>query len=964
MAILPWRGRPDAGRRRRRPSRAYRPALGMERVEERTLLSVSLVSANGAGTASGDGGSILDASSLEGGAQPGRSQVSADGRFVVFASNATDLDPNAKVGGLATNVYVRDLQTGRTSLVSVTPGGQDGDGPSSHPIISPDGRYVAFLSQADDLTANGKGGAGSNPGGVSTPTAAGVGSLYLRDLATGTTTLVESTPQGGHGNGLSTGDYLFSPDGHWLAFTSTDTDLTNNPVAPPTGSGSTGGSAATPVGGTNLFVRNMQTQTNAPVSVTPDGRITSGAVYSGLVFSPDGKMLAFLSTATDLTANATPPPTPNPVPGYPAIPYSGTNAFVRDLEANTTTLASVTAGGALAQNVGPVLAFSPDGQSLAFTSTDTDLTANPLTPPPTIPSSGGMSPVAYYSTNVFVRDLKAGATTLASVTPDGKLSLGQSGNPVFSPDGKRLAFTSTATDLTANPVDPTGLSVPAGTQVPASALLQPPYFSGLNVFVRDLAGQTTTLASVTTAGKLPASQSGAPAFSPDGKMLAFTSNATSLTANPVNPLNGAVLSSGSSGGTVGPTPMTSVPLVSNNVFLRDLQSNTTELVSVTADGTLGQGQSPAFSPDGHSIAFVSSETDLTRDPVAQAPASTTPASPTISPYGGIPSPTPTTPPPNGPNVYVRDLPTRTTTLVSISPDGKTGDGPSDAPVFSPDGQSIFFQSLADNLAPGDTNQADDIFDATRQVGFAAGAVTASPSGGQAVVTVRRTGLVGGPATVAYAVVDGTAHAGQDYLPVSGTLTFAPGESVKTFSVPILPTGSSTPRAAALVLADPQGASLGAQQALLMITNAPASPPAQGSPTSPVLAAGAGPAVASAVIPGGRQSNQVVITFSAPLDPARAGVASYYTVSLKGRTIRTRRGTRTAPDRPLAVARASYNPTTNAVTLTLRNRLQVGQSVQLAIRSGPVGLTDTAGHPLNSPGAGQPGIDYSGVVTRS
>src|SRR6266508_4135300 len=98
----------------------------------------SLVSVNSTGTASGN-----DASD--------GAVIGADGRYVLFASVATDLVPNAE-GYL--NLFVRDLQTGTTIPVEVNRNGANGaNGPSGSAYLSATGRYVAFQSAATDLVS-------------------------------------------------------------------------------------------------------------------------------------------------------------------------------------------------------------------------------------------------------------------------------------------------------------------------------------------------------------------------------------------------------------------------------------------------------------------------------------------------------------------------------------------------------------------------------------------------------------------------------------------------------------------------------------------------------------------------------------------------------------------------------------------------------------------------------------------
>jgi Tol biopolymer transport system component len=111
--------------------------------------TTTLVSVNRAGTGSGNGFSTSPV-------------LSATGRFVAFVSTASDLVANDTNG--APDVFVRDLKTGTTTLVSVNRAGTDsGNGASFGsyaPLLSADGRVVAFQSAASDLVANDTNGAG------------------------------------------------------------------------------------------------------------------------------------------------------------------------------------------------------------------------------------------------------------------------------------------------------------------------------------------------------------------------------------------------------------------------------------------------------------------------------------------------------------------------------------------------------------------------------------------------------------------------------------------------------------------------------------------------------------------------------------------------------------------------------------------------------------------------------------
>jgi hypothetical protein len=156
-----------AGRGPRR-SRALRPTLGMERCEERTLLSIALVSVNPTGTAAPNANSDFVATTVDSPdpydnspSQSNPGSLSADGTKLVFVSDVNNLAGNPDGSNQGTAVFVRDSTTGQTSLVSATPDGQPANGDSFDPAISPNGRYVAFVSLATNLTAV----AGQTPSG-------------------------------------------------------------------------------------------------------------------------------------------------------------------------------------------------------------------------------------------------------------------------------------------------------------------------------------------------------------------------------------------------------------------------------------------------------------------------------------------------------------------------------------------------------------------------------------------------------------------------------------------------------------------------------------------------------------------------------------------------------------------------------------------------------------------------------
>ncbi|MEM8680531.1 MAG: hypothetical protein AAGF97_14385, partial [Planctomycetota bacterium] len=256
----------------------------------------------------------------------GKQSVSADGRYVVFVSDASDLVPG-DTNGVA-DVFRLDRQTGEIVLVSVN---SDNTGPgnrtSRDPVISADGSVVAFESDASDLVANDTNGFGRD--------------VFVRTLSgTPTTTLVSVTSGNtGSGNGSSY-DPDISADGSVVAFESRASDLVPNDSN----------------GQTDVFVRTITgTPTTTLVSIN-SGNTGSGNSFSrNPVISADGSVVAFESRASDLVANDA---------------NGREDVFARTITGTpTTTLVSVNSGNTGSGNSfsrNPVI--SADGSVVAFES--------------------------------------------------------------------------------------------------------------------------------------------------------------------------------------------------------------------------------------------------------------------------------------------------------------------------------------------------------------------------------------------------------------------------------------------------------------------------------------------------------------------------------------------------------------------------------------------------------------------
>jgi Tol biopolymer transport system component len=136
--------------------------------------------------------------------------ISGDGRFVAFTS-AARFDGAANGPRAPLNTYLHDLQTGATTKVSVSATGGASDGSSYSPAISGDGRYIAFVSEATNL--------------VRRHDRSNVPQVYVRDVVAKVTELISRTSSGQAGNGASRHPVL-SADGRIAIFQSEASNLT------------------------------------------------------------------------------------------------------------------------------------------------------------------------------------------------------------------------------------------------------------------------------------------------------------------------------------------------------------------------------------------------------------------------------------------------------------------------------------------------------------------------------------------------------------------------------------------------------------------------------------------------------------------------------------------------------------------------------------------------------------------
>ncbi|MBI1852135.1 MAG: PD40 domain-containing protein [Planctomycetes bacterium] len=312
-----------------------------------------------------------------------RAAISADGRFVAFASEAADLVPGDTNG--TWDVFVRDRLVDVTSRVSVSSDGRQGIPapfalPPPEPSISADGRFVAFDVAFGNLV----------PGDTN-----GSSDVFVHDRLTGETSRVSVSSSGAEAAGGSLRPSL-SADGRWVAFDSSASNLVamDRNVA------------------RDVFVHDRLTGATMRASVGPsDHEANTDSIDASI--SADGRFVAFTSAATNLV---------------PDHLFSSLDVYVRDRVTHTTIL--VAPRSALQREESQRAAISADGRYVAFDS------ANDF-----------VGPDDNRLADVFVRDLSTATTTLVSASRNGGAGDRASQYPSISADGRFVAFASLSTDL-------------------------------------------------------------------------------------------------------------------------------------------------------------------------------------------------------------------------------------------------------------------------------------------------------------------------------------------------------------------------------------------------------------------------------------------------------------------------------------------------------------------------------------
>lgn len=389
----------------------------------------------------------VDSAEVEANDASDTTAMSADGRFVAFISEADNLVAG-DVNGQA-DIFVRDRQTGTTQQVSVNSDEEGGNDSSDDPRITPDGRYVVFSSFSDNLVDD------------DTNDEADV---FLRDLQAGTTERVSLTDADEETE--FAGSFLpdVSSDGRYVAFQSFADDLVDGDEE----------------GYLDIFVRDRAAGTTVRVSVGTAGAEADDDSRDAAI-SGDGNVVAFTSNATNLEGAAD--------------PDFGTDVFVRDIAAATTERASVDSAGVRGNDESLEPAITPDGRYVVFQSYADNLVAS---------DTNGAG-------DIFLHDRQTGDTELVSLTDADGLADDESIRPDISADARYVSFESWATNHVAGDTNGTG-----------------------DAMVRDRTAGTTTRVSVSTTGTEGDDETYVPLISDNGFVVGFSSYATNLVDDDAN----------------------------------------------------------------------------------------------------------------------------------------------------------------------------------------------------------------------------------------------------------------------------------------------------------------------------------------------------------------------------------------------------------------------------------------------
>ncbi|MEV0329933.1 hypothetical protein AB0H63_26280 [Micromonospora echinospora] len=310
------------------------------------------------------------------------SAISADGRYVAYHSLATNLVPDDTNDEI--DVFVRDRASGTTSRVSVSTNGYQANHYSELPAISADGRYITYHSLATNLVPRDTNSAYD---------------VFVRDQIAGTTRRVSVSTAGDQGDRDSF-EPAISADGRYVSYTSSASNLVPD---------DTNGDL------TDVLVWDRTTGSTRRISVSTGGDQGNDDSFTSAL-SADGRYVSYASDASNLA---------------PGDTNNATDVFVWNRITGTTRRVSVSTTGNQGDGFSRSPAISADGRYVTYQSLATNLVPDDTND----------------VTDIFVRDRITGTTRRASVSTTGNQANHHSELPAISADGRYITYQSLATNL-------------------------------------------------------------------------------------------------------------------------------------------------------------------------------------------------------------------------------------------------------------------------------------------------------------------------------------------------------------------------------------------------------------------------------------------------------------------------------------------------------------------------------------
>ncbi len=344
-------------------------------------------------------GNTIQGTQIPGGDDTWGAKLSADGRYLAFITNSSvPLIP----GISGEHVYIKDLHTGNLRVGSITQDGVQANGTVADASISADGRFISFSSDSSNLIPGVTGASGNQ--------------IYVKNLETGELQLASSNQDGVQGNNHTYNANL-SQDGRYVTFWSNSSNLISG------------------VSGQQAYLKDLHTGKLQLLSSNEAGVQSNGSSGTGSALSADGRFFTFTKNSTNLISGVT-----------------GQQTYVKNIETGELRLVSSNKEGVQASVGSWDATISADGRYISFTADASNLVAG---------ASGAQ---------IYRKDMLTGDIELVSRSTDGETDA-NNGSYIYnilgiiSPDGNKVYFHSSSDNLIAG--DTNGVT-------------------GMDVFLRDL----------------------------------------------------------------------------------------------------------------------------------------------------------------------------------------------------------------------------------------------------------------------------------------------------------------------------------------------------------------------------------------------------------------------------------------------------------------------------------------------